>query len=451
MLRHVHAGRREGRDGASQYGDPLRRPRRGRSLSLIVALGVILLSLASVQAGSIQGNKWGYPALGTLGGASFSLMGPGVPTEDGGVTVDLGLLTNNPAGIIEQALEAWSYAAKGRFDQLGQRSDNGAPFDSPPADPQGGGEPFGDIRVGATPLTSGVLAHAYYPPPLAGFQSAPGDVHFNSDLPWVDDPHDSAMDPGYDFYTVALHELGHSLGLKHSADPNSVMYPWYSGGRRDLTEDDIRTIRKVYGIGSPCVPPPTEYAAAQHRYPGFNIYDLKHSGFPRCDPLPTEGNPLFHSFASIFESTMIVGGMAQRVVALGETGVQVEWEATIGNRTTYNTRMTDLWLHAPPANSQLFEEGVNLPQNIIISLDPDRETIGKVIVDQANCEFTLYSYFDVYTRLSLDGGATWIPSLESSRMETHWSAACPEPSTWVMTVSGGLLCGLWCRARRRTA
>jgi uncharacterized repeat protein (TIGR01451 family) len=48
----------------------------------------------------------------------------------------------------------------------------------------------------------------------------------------------------YDFETVAMHELGHGLGLGHSTDANSVMYPYLASGqaRRALTDNDIAVI-----------------------------------------------------------------------------------------------------------------------------------------------------------------------------------------------------------------
>jgi len=47
-------------------------------------------------------------------------------------------------------------------------------------------------------------------------------------------------------YTVALHEIGHLLGLGHSDDPQDVMYPTTSV--HDITPRDRHTARLLYGI-----------------------------------------------------------------------------------------------------------------------------------------------------------------------------------------------------------
>jgi regulation of enolase protein 1 (concanavalin A-like superfamily) len=105
------------------------------------------------------------------------------------------------------------------------------------------------------PFTPAILAHAFYPAPLVA-ESIAGDVHFNDTLSW------GAGDPQrWDVFSVALHELGHSLGLVHSADPGSVMYAMYRGIVAGLSEVDIRTIREVYAPRGPDALPATWMAS----------------------------------------------------------------------------------------------------------------------------------------------------------------------------------------------
>lgn len=42
--------------------------------------------------------------------------------------------------------------------------------------------------------------------------------------------------------------LGHSLGLEHQNDPNSIMYPWHVMKDVQLDANDIKGARKLYGI-----------------------------------------------------------------------------------------------------------------------------------------------------------------------------------------------------------
>ena len=46
--------------------------------------------------------------------------------------------------------------------------------------------------------------------------------------------------------SVAAHEIGHLLGLDHSNDPNSLMFP-YINNALEPKEDDIRKIQRLYG------------------------------------------------------------------------------------------------------------------------------------------------------------------------------------------------------------
>jgi hypothetical protein len=56
----------------------------------------------------------------------------------------------------------------------------------------------------------------------------------------------------FDFETIAAHELGHAIGLGHSPDLNSVMYPVLAPGqvRRTLTANDLSELASDTG-GAP--------------------------------------------------------------------------------------------------------------------------------------------------------------------------------------------------------
>ncbi len=103
----------------------------------------------------------------------------------------------------------------------------------------GDGYPFGPA--------GGILAHTFYPAP-PNPEPIAGDMHFN-------DANTFQVGANVDVFSVALHELGHALGLGHSDDPSAVMYPYYSM-QTGLTSTDIAAAQTLYAART-STPAPT--------------------------------------------------------------------------------------------------------------------------------------------------------------------------------------------------
>lgn len=90
-----------------------------------------------------------------------------------------------------------------------------------------------------------VLAHTFYPAP-PNPEPIAGDVHFDDDEAWD-------IGVRVDVFSVALHELGHALGLAHSDSPKDVMYPYYQTAS-ELSPGDIASIQQLYASKGPEAP-----------------------------------------------------------------------------------------------------------------------------------------------------------------------------------------------------
>jgi hypothetical protein len=257
------------------------------SFSLAANLTFVSSSPAGyLPPGSLVGSNFTYfptptkwdPGLNTAqyggfpspGGASWSATPSGVPIADiapfaetidhpaGAMSVDIiDLITGaEPTGSeyeqFNMALDLW--ASVSGFTNLGKVSDGATqlPLGSGASgDVDAANGHLGDIRVTGYLFDGpgGVVAHGFQPGTAEMFGGTmAGDIHLDHEESWVDDPADAPGNGRFDFFTAALHEIGHSLGLDHSYEPGSVMQPFYSGARRTLHADDIAGVQSIYGV-----------------------------------------------------------------------------------------------------------------------------------------------------------------------------------------------------------
>lgn len=89
----------------------------------------------------------------------------------------------------------------------------------------------------------GTLAHAFSP--------TNGRFHLDAAEAWVasGDITRASSDVAVDLESVAVHEIGHLLGLGHSSVQGTIMYPTITSRTRkvDLASDDVLGIQNLYG------------------------------------------------------------------------------------------------------------------------------------------------------------------------------------------------------------
>ncbi|MCA9194865.1 MAG: matrixin family metalloprotease, partial [Planctomycetales bacterium] len=134
-------------------------------------------------------------------------------------------------GEFSAAFAEWLSSLGVQAQQVGDSGDEFGTYG-----PTQGDTRFGDIRIGAIPLATNVLAEAI-PHSIVTQGTWAGDILLNSNANW---------ETLQQVFSVALHEIGHVLGMQHSTDAASPMYYHGVYNAEHPTSKDIAAIKKLY-------------------------------------------------------------------------------------------------------------------------------------------------------------------------------------------------------------
>jgi len=245
---------------------------------------------------------------------------------------------------ILRAAQAWASAAN---LNIGVVTDSGEAFGTPGATQSDGR--FGDVRIGGFAMAGDALGEAVPPDPVLTGTLA-GDVFFNTNVAFTPQK----------LYSVALHEIGHALGMAPSTNPRSVMFNQFAG-HTALALADITAIRGLYArrTADPAEGPSGNATFAQstrivlpERYDGktplvvygklasgtdvdgFVFRNLPDNSGPVTVRLQTAGISLVQPRLSVFDGRGRLLGRMTGTAAEGDT-VQFTIAETVPNRVYY--------------------------------------------------------------------------------------------------------------------
>jgi hypothetical protein len=168
------------------------------------------------------------------------------------------------------------------------------------------------------------------------------------------------------------------------------------------------------------------------------LSQIQHQPFAQPPPvrIPDPSHPAneLETFDSGVTGLVSVNGSPDMPLTL--TGpVQTEVFGKTGNVTgTFNTEMLSMDLSGNTGFGP-----------VMIRESPTLASTGQTtITDIGGGQYRIDSFFDIFTELSVDGGATWIPSTSSTHVDLE---AVPEPAT--LATGLGLL-GVAALKRRRS-
>ncbi|GJE30482.1 matrixin family metalloprotease [Methylobacterium oxalidis] len=169
----------------------------------------------------LEGPRWGAGARGTSGGTVTWAIDAALPAAF--------------ASVIQSAFATWASVANISFQQVASTATANI-----------------DLTQGAIDGLGNTLGYASYN--FSGQRMSAATVTFDSAEGWRASGSKVVSNQGTDFYLVALHEIGHALGLDHYNGKPEVMNSIISPAITGLMAGDIAGIQALYGA-APAAPP----------------------------------------------------------------------------------------------------------------------------------------------------------------------------------------------------
>ncbi|MBI3765355.1 MAG: T9SS type A sorting domain-containing protein [Ignavibacteriales bacterium] len=188
----------------------------------------------------------------------------------------------------------------------------------------------------------------------------------------------------------------------------------WSPGQNGATHVVLQGDPPILVTTSPNLPPiPGTYRNPfqphQHYANGAILRGPSHKLFTHNDPPPPLGGSSTHSFGSMvdMEVSMDGGATFQPYSAPANVTVQVMHTMDDGGGMHFDTEMFQLDL-----------AGGTLPPGVMVRESPTLASTGKTTeMSMTDGTFHIDSFFDVFTELSVDGGASWSPADGAAHME----------------------------------
>src|SRR5262249_24523122 len=132
---------------------------------------------------------------------------------------------------------------------------------------------------------------------------------------------------------------------------------------------------------------------------GIVIKDVSHKFFTTSSQPPPAGGQATHSFNSVLDMSISLDGGNTYQFARASAPVQVSVGSPgSDNSRFYDTEMTSLSVSG-------------LPGGVMIRESPTLPSRGGTLAfSESDGSYRIHSFFDIFTELSTDGGATWSPA-----------------------------------------